>query len=657
MKKILFILFLFLSIAPAAIFSQNRPDSVDNSTWFPPVEEQWHSNCSHFSLVYYLKSYLWNKHFQRDPNLPENKFSADFVWNQQVDPKGHFSDRRSAVDLLIRYGCATTINFPLQTIDRENIPGVAAREEGLNFRSIKYSNLYLNSYDSSSVSTWLNAIKDSLNLGVCFNFVIPVFGEMSAVTKEDPFYRWNSGMSYSTIEFLHAVTVVGYNDNKQAFKIINSWGKQFADSGYFYMGYDWFYNVNWWAWETYFLEEDFGSSPEITLNLNIQEMVSGTDIIDALNIFVDTVYLDPWLNRFDYQYDKYINFDHLVTIKKINNQIVPSNEIGDTINHTNNIIFLPLHNHDGNRQILEDLSKYVQADDFESLELLMVDPISATYIGETNNLVYSYAREAKAEVNEAYIKFLGTSKRIIGQVIDLPDTTIITTNFNSYPATYHLTPPSGQGLLPIKQCTSILKRKKITFSIEDTITYNAAPYFTSVPLDTLKGKTSEVISFQFMALDPEGDSLKYFLDSPRANVQLDSLTGLFQYQSDEPITEQFEVIVSDGKNNVSYIFIVKVSYPVGINDLSSSPIATLNQNYPNPFFSQATISFSLLEGGYTSLKVYNLLGKEITTLLSKEMSPGTYNVIFNAGDLPTGVYTYRLKVDGYSVAKKMVFAK
>ena len=122
------------------------------------------------------------------------------------------------------------------------------------------------------------------------------------------------------------------------------------------------------------------------------------------------------------------------------------------------------------------------------------------------------------------------------------------------------------------------------------------------------------------------------------------------------MTKKFKIIAFDGHDSIVSNFTVKVSYGVGINDPENSSIATLAQNYPNPFFENSTISFTLGKSGYVSLKVYNLLGKELNTLLSKEWYPGTYNVIFNAGDLPTGIYTYRLEVNGFVLTKKMAIA-
>ena len=83
----------------------------------------------------------------------------------------------------------------------------------------------------------------------------------------------------------------------------------------------------------------------------------------------------------------------------------------------------------------------------------------------------------------------------------------------------------------------------------------------------------------------------------------------------------------------------------------------LNQNYPNPFNPTTTISFQLSEGGHITLSVYDLLGREISTLVNEEKLPGMYEVEFDAKELSTGIYFYRLVAGSYSITKKMIIMK
>lgn len=83
----------------------------------------------------------------------------------------------------------------------------------------------------------------------------------------------------------------------------------------------------------------------------------------------------------------------------------------------------------------------------------------------------------------------------------------------------------------------------------------------------------------------------------------------------------------------------------------------LSQNYPNPFKSSTTIKFSQLEKGLTTLRVYNAVGQEVATLISEELMPGTYQTTWNAGKLSSGVYFYRLSVNGFQETKKLFLLK
>ncbi len=83
----------------------------------------------------------------------------------------------------------------------------------------------------------------------------------------------------------------------------------------------------------------------------------------------------------------------------------------------------------------------------------------------------------------------------------------------------------------------------------------------------------------------------------------------------------------------------------------------LSQNYPNPFNPATLISYSIPEAGYVSLKIYDLLGREIAVLVNSNMEPGIYSVSFDASDFSSGMYIYELKVNDFTAAKKMMLSK
>ncbi len=84
---------------------------------------------------------------------------------------------------------------------------------------------------------------------------------------------------------------------------------------------------------------------------------------------------------------------------------------------------------------------------------------------------------------------------------------------------------------------------------------------------------------------------------------------------------------------------------------------SLSQNYPNPFNPSTTIRFSVPQKGMVSLTVFNLLGQEVKTLISEEKGQGSYEAIFNASNLPSGTYFYKLQVGASVEVKKMLLLK
>jgi choice-of-anchor A domain-containing protein/uncharacterized repeat protein (TIGR01451 family) len=94
-----------------------------------------------------------------------------------------------------------------------------------------------------------------------------------------------------------------------------------------------------------------------------------------------------------------------------------------------------------------------------------------------------------------------------------------------------------------------------------------------------------------------------------------------------------------------------------VDEVSLPENFTLEQNYPNPFNPSTTIGFSLPEAGKYSLKVFNMLGQEISTLLNRELSPGYHKVTFNAFAMPSGVYIYRLSGNNVMLIRKMMLSK
>ena len=102
------------------------------------------------------------------------------------------------------------------------------------------------------------------------------------------------------------------------------------------------------------------------------------------------------------------------------------------------------------------------------------------------------------------------------------------------------------------------------------------------------------------------------------------------------------------------------SYVSGIeikNNETAIRECALMQNYPNPFNPTTTISYQLPKSGQVTIKVYDVLGNEVKTLVDEYKPAGEYSVNFDAGKLSSGVYLYRITSGGYTSAKKMTLIK
>jgi outer membrane protein assembly factor BamB len=84
---------------------------------------------------------------------------------------------------------------------------------------------------------------------------------------------------------------------------------------------------------------------------------------------------------------------------------------------------------------------------------------------------------------------------------------------------------------------------------------------------------------------------------------------------------------------------------------------SLSQNYPNPFNPSTKIEFKIPESGLVNLKIYDLLGREVKTLVNEEMQTGIYKIDFDASGLASGIYFYTLNAGGFNSTKKMVLLK
>jgi hypothetical protein len=118
--------------------------------------------------------------------------------------------------------------------------------------------------------------------------------------------------------------------------------------------------------------------------------------------------------------------------------------------------------------------------------------------------------------------------------------------------------------------------------------------------------------------------------------------------------------IHENNNKGWTVLTVEGGMPTGVEDLYEKIIPrgfTLSQNYPNPFNPETAISFTLPRTQKVTLKIYDILGREVATVVDEEKVAATHRVVFNARQLPSGLYLYKLTAGAFSETKKMVLVR
>ena len=213
--------------------------------------------------------------------------------------------------------------------------------------------------------------------------------------------------------------------------------------------------------------------------------------------------------------------------------------------------------------------------------------------------------------------------------------------------------------------------------------YATLKYNSSGILQWLKRYNGPIISSDYansIALDGSGNvyvtgqspgsGLSYDYTTIKYNSSGDSV-WVKRYNGPANSTDNANSIALDGSGNVfvtgqsegsgtgTDYATVKYSQSVGINQISSEipDKFSLSQNYPNPFNPFTKINYELRVTNYAKLVVYDVMGKEVVTLVNEKQSPGTYQVEFDAGSLTSGIYFYRLTSGDFTDTRRMMLIK
>jgi hypothetical protein len=163
--------------------------------------------------------------------------------------------------------------------------------------------------------------------------------------------------------------------------------------------------------------------------------------------------------------------------------------------------------------------------------------------------------------------------------------------------------------------------------------------------------------------------------------QLPLYTTINAFEGGSLVTSWEDINSITGSGNGTYLYEISIVNPLGRESVHSNRVAVgqgqpwkinpeedaeeqreqivyaLSSNYPNPFNPTTTIDYSIKLPGAVTLKVFDMLGTEVATLVNERKEPGNYSVTFNASELPSGIYFYTLTSGNFTATKKLILLK
>jgi hypothetical protein len=139
-------------------------------------------------------------------------------------------------------------------------------------------------------------------------------------------------------------------------------------------------------------------------------------------------------------------------------------------------------------------------------------------------------------------------------------------------------------------------------------------------------------------------------------------TYIFKYKRDSVMVDSMMYTIAFLQNDVNKEVINsgRAWGSLTVINLDPAPVPAvfeLKQNFPNPFNPSTFITFTMPKDNYVTLKVFDMLGREIKTLVEGYHKAGSYNIFFDGSELATGVYLYKLTTGEFTDTKKMVLVK
>ncbi len=231
---------------------------------------------------------------------------------------------------------------------------------------------------------------------------------------------------------------------------------------------------------------------------------------------------------------------------------------------------------------------------------------------------------------------------------------INTVSISTVGGAFKATSASGVKFLPLSAIGQYGKWA-VTINTDSVTTKSPNVSFTVIPRDKYYNVTTKDTVIVNITTSLSSGILN-FGSNPKVIVGPTTITGPLTNAKGNP-TLQVSVFTSDN-SHLYAASAIKSLVVVGVENPQELPKSfALNQNYPNPFNPSTVISYDLPVKGDVTLKIYDVLGREVATLVNEKQNAGSYKVTFNASKLSSGVYFYQLQAGSFSSVKKLILMK
>ena len=216
---------------------EERPKRVLLTEWLPPIGDQGHQgSCAGWATAYYCYSYAVAKQRKltaEQRNDPRFQFSPAFLYHKVNKGVDEGSQLRDIFDVLDKDGCASLAEMPYSDKDLTSAPSEKAVARAANYKARYIGCLFSSGkVDVEALKTYLAEVKQPFAIGI---LVFTDFPKSGQKIDKDFVYDLTVPAIKANLRGGHAIAIVGYDDDKKAFRMVNSWGPEWADGGFLWL--------------------------------------------------------------------------------------------------------------------------------------------------------------------------------------------------------------------------------------------------------------------------------------------------------------------------------------------------------------------------------------------------------------------------------------